>query len=41
MKCEMCGCKTKNVVEIKNRINGNELSICRMMGYAEIMNIRI
>lgn len=29
MKCEMCGCDTRNVVEIKNRLNGNELKICR------------
>lgn len=32
MKCELCGCNTQNIVEIKNKFNGNELKICRRCG---------
>lgn len=29
MKCEMCGCNASQTMKIKNKKNGNELSICR------------
>lgn len=29
MKCEMCDCNTSKMIQIKNRINGRELTICR------------
>lgn len=28
MKCQLCEAKCKNLILIKNRINGNQLNIC-------------
>lgn len=29
MKCGMCDCYTDKTVKIKNKLNGNEMDICR------------
>lgn len=27
--CELCDCRISKILKIKNKINGNELNICR------------